>query len=122
MIMDEQDRQELQKIATGISQHRRQSLATVPSRILDFGEQDPRLDPTDKAFDLSKWLPAFMHQLQEAGVGPRSAGVAFKNLSVKHLATLSRRHYALESTFDLERRSQRRFFTDLMVFFEVARL
>ncbi|RGP80689.1 atpase [Fusarium longipes] len=82
MIIDEQDRQELQRIATGISQHRRQSLATQPSRLPDIGERDPALDPTNKAFDLSKWLPSFMHQLQEAGVGPRSAGVAFKDLSV----------------------------------------
>jgi ATP-binding cassette, subfamily G (WHITE), member 2, PDR len=82
MIMDEQDQQELQRIATGISQRRRQSFATVPSRIPTISEEDPALDPTNKAFDLSKWLPAFMHQLQEAGVGPKSAGVAFKNLSV----------------------------------------
>ncbi|KAL7754992.1 hypothetical protein ACKLNR_014749 [Fusarium oxysporum f. sp. zingiberi] len=82
MIMDEQDQQELQRIATGISQRRRQSFATVPSRIATINEEDPALDPTNKAFDLSKWLPAFMHQLQEAGVGPKSAGVAFKNLSV----------------------------------------
>jgi ABC-type multidrug transport system fused ATPase/permease subunit len=82
MMMEEEDRQELQRIATGISYHRRQSLATLPSRIPDLHEEDPRLDPTDKAFDLAKWLPAFMHQLQEAGVGPRNSGVAFKNLSV----------------------------------------
>lgn len=82
IIMDEQDQQELQRIATGISQRRRQSFATVPSRIATINEEDPALDPTNKAFDLSKWLPAFMHQLQEAGVGPKSAGVAFKNLSV----------------------------------------
>ncbi|KAM0540650.1 hypothetical protein ACHAPJ_013551 [Fusarium lateritium] len=80
MIIDETDRQELQRIATGIS--RRHSLATVPSGIPNLTQQDPALDPTDKAFDLSKWLPAFMHQLQDAGVGPKSAGVAFKNLSV----------------------------------------
>ncbi|KAF4947363.1 hypothetical protein FSARC_13984 [Fusarium sarcochroum] len=80
MIIDETDRQELQRIATGIS--RRHSLATVPSGIPDLTQQDPALDPTDKAFDLSKWLPAFMHQLQDAGVGQKSAGVAFKNLSV----------------------------------------
>ncbi|KAM5341482.1 hypothetical protein ACJ41O_014513 [Fusarium nematophilum] len=81
MIMDEEDRQELQRIATSIS-HKRQSLATVPSGIPDLGEQDPALDPTDKAFDLSKWLPHFMHQLQDTGAGPKSAGVAFKDLSV----------------------------------------
>ena len=82
MIIEEGERQELQRIATGISQHRRQSLATLPSRIPDLGENDPALDPTDKAFDLSKWLQATMRQLNEAGVGPKSAGVAFKDLSV----------------------------------------
>ncbi|KAM0351170.1 hypothetical protein ACHAPU_002955 [Fusarium lateritium] len=82
MIIDEHDRQELQRIATGISVQRRQSLATVPSALPDISETDPALDPTNKAFDLGKWLPAFMHQLQEAGVGPKNAGVAFKNLSV----------------------------------------
>ncbi|KAF4339011.1 ATPase [Fusarium beomiforme] len=82
MIIDQQEQQELQRIATGISQRRRQSFATVPSRISTINEEDPALDPTNKAFDLSKWLPAFMRQLQEAGVGPKSAGVAFKDLSV----------------------------------------
>ncbi|KAM0257790.1 hypothetical protein ACHAPA_011586 [Fusarium lateritium] len=82
MMIEDLDRQELQRIATGISHHRRQSLATLPSRIPDLHEDDPRLDPTDKAFDLAKWLPAFMHQMQDAGVGPKNAGVSFKNLSV----------------------------------------
>ncbi|GKU06352.1 atpase [Fusarium langsethiae] len=82
MIMDEQDRQELHRLATGISQHRRQSLSSLASTIPDVEERDPALDPTNKAFDLSKWLPAFMRRLQEAGVGPKSAGVAFKDLSV----------------------------------------
>lgn len=82
MIIDEQDRQELHRIATGISQHRRQSLATLPSQTPDLRETDPALDPTDKAFDLSKWLPAFMRKLQDAGAGTKSAGVVFKDLSV----------------------------------------
>ncbi|CAF3429996.1 unnamed protein product [Fusarium graminearum] len=82
MIMDEQDRQELHRLATGISQHRRQSVSSLASTIPVVEERDPALDPTNKAFDLSKWLPSFMHRLQDAGVGPKSAGVAFKDLSV----------------------------------------
>ncbi|OBS25198.1 hypothetical protein FPOA_05733 [Fusarium poae] len=75
MIMDEQDRLELHRLATGISQHRRQSASSLTPTVPAIEEQDP-------ALDLSEWLPSFMDRLQEAGVGPKSAGVAFKDLSV----------------------------------------
>lgn len=83
MMIEEGDRQELQRIATSISQ-RRQSLAAVSSGIPDLtpDAQDPALDPTSKDFDLAQWLPHFMQQLQEGGVSLKAAGVAYKDLSV----------------------------------------
>ncbi|KAI8663648.1 hypothetical protein NCS57_00966300 [Fusarium keratoplasticum] len=83
MMIEEGDRQELQRIATSISQ-RRQSLAAVSSGIPDFtpDAQDPALDPTSKDFDLAQWLPHFMQQLQDGGVSLKAAGVAYKDLSV----------------------------------------
>ncbi|RSM18243.1 hypothetical protein CDV31_002969 [Fusarium ambrosium] len=83
MMIEEGDRQELQRIATSISQ-RRQSLAAVSSGIPDLtpDAQDPALDPMSKDFDLAQWLPHFMQQLQDEGVSLKTAGVAYKDLSV----------------------------------------
>ncbi|KAF5011460.1 hypothetical protein FDECE_2425 [Fusarium decemcellulare] len=81
MMIEEGDRQELQRIATTIS-HRRQSLAAVSSGIPGFDAHDPTLDPTNSAFDLSKWLPSFMKQLQDEGINLKAAGVSYKDLSV----------------------------------------
>ncbi|KAM0430112.1 hypothetical protein ACHAPT_006118 [Fusarium lateritium] len=83
MMIEKGDRQELQRIATSLSQ-RRQSLAAVSSGIPDLtpDAQDPALDPTSKEFDLAQWLPHFMQQLQDEGVSLKSAGVAYKDLNV----------------------------------------
>ncbi|KAF9878249.1 ABC-2 type transporter [Colletotrichum karsti] len=85
MMMDEEDRRELQRIATTLSQ--RQSgmsfgqaqsieLANIPT------SGDPALDPTSKSFDLSKWLQNVMQQMQNEGISIKNAGVAYKDLNV----------------------------------------
>ncbi|KAJ5024425.1 hypothetical protein J3E73DRAFT_236676 [Bipolaris maydis] len=43
---------------------------------------DPRVDPTSDAFDLSKFLNMFRHQLEGEGIEMKKLGVAFKNLNV----------------------------------------
>ncbi|TQN68488.1 ZEB2-regulated ABC transporter 1, partial [Colletotrichum shisoi] len=90
MMIDEEDRRELQRIATSLSRH--QSVASngrpLSSQHMSYGQDmaasnDPALDPSSKSFDLSKWLQSFMREMQNEGMVPkRNAGVAYKDLTV----------------------------------------
>ncbi|KXH25655.1 ABC-2 type transporter [Colletotrichum nymphaeae SA-01] len=83
MMIDEEDRRELQRIATNLSRH--QSLASNGrplSTHISYGQDDPALDPASKSFDLSKWLQAFMRAMQNEGITLKHAGVAYKDLNV----------------------------------------
>nr|CBL51483.1 hypothetical protein [Colletotrichum graminicola] len=88
MMIDEEDRRELQRIATTLSRHQS---AVTPGRSLSthvsYGQglatpDDPALDPSSKYFDLSKWLQNFMREMQNEDIAVKNAGVAYKNLSV----------------------------------------
>ncbi|OLN81927.1 ABC transporter CDR4-like protein 4 [Colletotrichum chlorophyti] len=88
MMIEEDDRRELQRIATNLS--RRQSVTSNGrplSTHISYGQElstvnDPELDPASKSFDLSKWLQKFMRELQNEGVVLKNAGVAYRDLSV----------------------------------------
>ncbi|KAM0600644.1 hypothetical protein ACHAPN_000436 [Verticillium nonalfalfae] len=85
LIMEEGDRRELRRIATAMSQRRRQSLASLPEgQVPDSfdSDSDPAMDPTSKSFDLKKWLQNTIEALRQEGISLKSAGVAFKDLSV----------------------------------------
>ncbi|KAM0270056.1 hypothetical protein ACHAQH_009556 [Verticillium albo-atrum] len=85
LIMEEGDRRELRRIATAMSQQRRQSMASLPEDQVASpfeSDGDPAMDPTSKSFDLKKWLQNIMSALQQEGISLKSAGVAFKDLSV----------------------------------------
>lgn len=84
VIMEPDDIQELRRLATNITQARRESVATLPAGegVHVWPPQDPELDPSSKAFDLSKWLRQFIHEMQKEGYTLREAGVAYKDLSV----------------------------------------
>lgn len=85
MMMEEGDRRELRRIATAMSQHPQESMATLsnhevaPSGPLSI---DPALDPSSKAFDLSKWLQSVIDSMREIGRSPKQAGVVYNDLSV----------------------------------------
>lgn len=82
-IIPDDDRRELQRIATAISSRRRQSLATHPEAVESpAGDSDPALDPSSKSFDLSKWLQLRIQNMEGAGKSLKRAGVAYKDLSV----------------------------------------
>lgn len=86
-FIEEQDRVELQRIATALSHQR---FSTVPSHgppgsLTDYSEigtDDPALNPQNKEFDMGKWLRHFIQRISETGITPSRAGVIYKDLSV----------------------------------------
>ncbi|KXH37611.1 ABC-2 type transporter [Colletotrichum salicis] len=83
MMIDEEDRRELQRIATNLSRHQSLTSNGRPlSTHISYGQDDPALDPSSKSFDLSKWLQAFMRAMQNEGITLKHAGVAYKDLNV----------------------------------------
>jgi ABC-type multidrug transport system fused ATPase/permease subunit len=84
MSMGADDRSELVRIATALSQ--RQSSVAVPTysrhHLSEIDEYDEALDPQKPAFDLEKWLHRFLNQLRDQGMTSRSTGVSFRNLNV----------------------------------------
>ncbi|KAL3962911.1 hypothetical protein ACCO45_004434 [Purpureocillium lilacinum] len=83
-MIENQDRDELVRIATALSR-RRFSIGDQPriSQVLTGTEAyETSLDPESSNFDLSKWLRRFVDQLQAEGVEARRTGVAFRNLDV----------------------------------------
>ncbi|KAK1996952.1 ABC-2 type transporter [Colletotrichum falcatum] len=88
MMIDEEDRMELQRIATTLSRHQSAPSHGRPlSTHASYGQElatsnDPALDPSSKSFDLSKWLQYFMREMQNDCIAVKNAGVAYRNLSV----------------------------------------
>ncbi|KAK2027777.1 ABC-2 type transporter [Colletotrichum zoysiae] len=88
MMIDEEDRIELQRIATTLSKHQSAASHGRPlSTHVSYGQElstsnDPALDPSSGSFDLSKWLQYFMREMQNDYAAAKNAGVAYKNLSV----------------------------------------
>ena len=86
-MMEDQDRSELVRIATALSQ-RRSSLPGAPTAtrtgtLGDIAEDDPDLDPADpQRFDLAKWLKRFIKQLGDEGMTEKTTGVTYRNLHV----------------------------------------
>ncbi|KAK2043610.1 ABC-2 type transporter [Colletotrichum somersetense] len=88
IMIDEEDRIELQRIATTLSKHQSAASHGRPlSNHVSYGQElassnDPALDPSSDSFDLSKWLQYFMREMQNDYAAAKNAGVAYKNLSV----------------------------------------
>jgi ABC-type multidrug transport system fused ATPase/permease subunit len=83
-MMDDQDRSELVRIATALSQ-RRSSVAAQPRPGVSLGDIDenaPALNPENRDFDLEKWLARFIEQLSEEGITEKCMGVSYRNLDV----------------------------------------
>ena len=85
-ILENNDKEELVRIATALS--RRHSVATahgglarVPT-LVTWDEESPALDPKSDKFDLEKWLQNFVKTLREQGITARQTGVVFKDLEV----------------------------------------
>lgn len=82
-LMSEDDRRELERIATARSQVRRESVI-IPEEDEeeDAAANDPTLDPSSGSFDMLRWLEYMLGELRKEGIKPAQAGVAWKNLKV----------------------------------------
>lgn len=73
--IDEQGRQELARLFSITSpQITRHMSIAAPG--------DPAVDPSNEAFDLSKFLVMFRHQLEAEGIEMKKVGVVYRNLNV----------------------------------------
>lgn len=83
-MIEDADVRELRRIATSMTQQRRDSAATLPAEESAdvLPPTDPALDPSSKAFDLGKWLKHIILEMQKEGFTVKEAGVAYKDLSV----------------------------------------
>ncbi|KAK3333086.1 ABC-2 type transporter-domain-containing protein [Cercophora scortea] len=100
-MIDEADTSELQRIATALSQRRKRRHArwaerwasrhgtaasdAEPQNISGSdgdNVEDPALDPSSEAFDLTKWLQDFVSQLTDKGINASHTSVAFRDLDV----------------------------------------
>lgn len=84
--MDSDDKHQLNKILTSLSRHQpsrgRSSSLHRKDTISGLAEDDPVFDPSNKDFDLYKYLRLFMRELQADGGETKKSGIVFKNLSV----------------------------------------
>lgn len=84
MIADD-DRAELYRIATALSQQRSNVAGqgfSGPGAFAAFDNGDPAYDPSHKDFDLSKWLQGFVKELNAEGREAKRTGIVYKNLNV----------------------------------------
>jgi hypothetical protein len=74
-LINDGGRHELQRIFTSLSQK--------ASRRFSIAEpNDPRIDPTSDAFDLSKFLRSFRYYIESEGVEMKQLSVVYKSLNV----------------------------------------
>ncbi|CAN9163466.1 unnamed protein product [Alternaria alternata] len=72
--IDDDGRRELARIFTSASRVTQQMSIAQPN--------DPRVDPSNEAFDLSKFLNMFRNQLEGEGIEMKKVNVVYKNLNV----------------------------------------
>lgn len=77
---DEEELDELNRIATNIS--RRRSVASAAHGRALFSPQDKELDPNSPSFNLERWLRHFIRETQAGGLEKTPVGFTFQNLSV----------------------------------------
>lgn len=88
MPITHEDRQMLSHLARTMSQRQSSNYSRNDQDLnrtntLDtIKEGDDELDPTNKAFDLYKWLRFFMHNLDQEDYKRARAGIVFRNLGV----------------------------------------
>ncbi|RAR06150.1 abc multidrug transporter [Stemphylium lycopersici] len=73
--IDDEGRRELARIFTTASQKITQQMSIA-------APNDPRVDPSNEAFDLSKFLNMFRNQLEGEGIELKKVSVVYKNLNV----------------------------------------
>ncbi|KAH8664556.1 ABC-2 type transporter-domain-containing protein [Xylariales sp. PMI_506] len=88
-MIPEEDRRELERIATSLTA-RRASVARRDSvgldRMVTLAEDDPALQPDHESFDLSKWLQNVIRQLSAEGISLKRSGVCYRDLVVSGTA------------------------------------
>lgn len=93
-LIQTDERGELHRLASTLS--RRVSDARHPEfrrastgleRITTIAENDSRLQPDSKDFDLSRWLKKVLHELRAEGVILKRTGIAYQNLNVSGTAS-----------------------------------
>ncbi|KAF2124945.1 hypothetical protein P153DRAFT_370276 [Dothidotthia symphoricarpi CBS 119687] len=72
--IDDPSRRELQRIMTSMSMKSRNSTIAEPG--------DPAVDPSNEAFDLSKFLKMFRRYMEDEGTEMKKVSVVYKNLSI----------------------------------------
>lgn len=71
---------ELSRIATTISK----DVGYAPQTLADI---DPRLDPTNEAFDFRFWATTFMQIVREDGIKRPNVGVSFRSLTISGMGS-----------------------------------
>ncbi|KAF2123015.1 ABC-2 type transporter [Lophiotrema nucula] len=77
----------LRRRTTHIQDDERAELQQVLSKITlqrstTANWDDPRVDPANESFDLSRFLRMFRHQLEDEGIQMRQVGLVYRNLNV----------------------------------------
>lgn len=73
--IDNEGRRELVRLFSTVS-------PAITRRMSIAAPGDPEVDPSNEAFDLSKFLKLFRHQLEDEGNEMKKVSVVFKNLNV----------------------------------------
>jgi ATP-binding cassette subfamily G (WHITE) protein 2 (PDR) len=73
--IDDEGRRELARVFTSTSQKVTRGMSIA-------NPDDPSVDPSNEAFDLSKFLNMFRHQLEGEGIEMKKVSVVYKNLNV----------------------------------------
>jgi ATP-binding cassette subfamily G (WHITE) protein 2 (PDR) len=73
--IDDEGRRELARVFTSASQKVTRGMSIA-------NPNDPAVDPSNEAFDLSKFLNMFRHQLEGEGIEMKKVSVVYKNLNV----------------------------------------
>jgi ATP-binding cassette subfamily G (WHITE) protein 2 (PDR) len=73
--IDDEGRRELARVFTSASQKVTRAMSIA-------NPNDPAVDPSNEAFDLSKFLNMFRHQLEGEGIEMKKVSVVYKDLNV----------------------------------------
>ncbi|KAI0168176.1 ABC-2 type transporter [Pestalotiopsis sp. NC0098] len=85
-IITDIDREEIERIANTLSWRQSAAVDTSLRRISTFADQNQKLDPANKDFELGKWLRKTLQELQSQGVSIKRTGIAYSNLNVSGTA------------------------------------
>lgn len=80
-IIEDDDRRELNRIASIFSQ-RRASVAVDQPQALDSIDEEALYNPENEGFDIEKWIRRFFQESLDEGFSSKRTGVCFRNLDI----------------------------------------